>query len=338
MCRTSALGGNLAVPIQTQPTLDRWYTVQTRRSQAIWQGHHNHQSQTHHNKNKQPPVTQHSNQLTIDDYKGYEGLAAFGNVSGPINTEETWRLVGRNVNGIKPSGVNEKLGGTAIELWHMQAASASLIEQNVEWHRYEYRKKEEWTFKLEFGAAKAELGTSSEIFENTHYKPGGTAMIALGPWEHNIVELGGDPIGCRRWNYITCDGEEGKRTTVISAYRVGNQHQPGALTSSQQQYRIQYQDEPHTIYIGSHQQTMIDLESFAKPLQAKCQDVLLFIDANEGIKNGFQPQGHKVTFKTDHGFHVDDKIDGYVRTFMENCGLVNIIAEKHGPDVPRTHI
>jgi hypothetical protein len=57
----------------------------------------------------------------------------------------------------------------------MQSASVSLIETNVEWHRYEYREKSESTFKLEFGAAKADLGTSSEILENTHYKPGGTA-------------------------------------------------------------------------------------------------------------------------------------------------------------------
>jgi hypothetical protein len=66
-----------------------------------------------------------------------------------------------------------------------------LIETNVEWHRYEYREKAELTFKLECGAAEAEFGTSFEIFEiceNTHYKPGGTATISLGPWVHKIVE------------------------------------------------------------------------------------------------------------------------------------------------------
>jgi hypothetical protein len=40
----------------------------------------------------------------------------------------------------------------------------------------------------------------------------------------------------------------------------------------------------------------------------------------------------------DHGFHVDCKIDGSLHTFMENCGIVSIIAEKHGLDVPKTHI
>jgi hypothetical protein len=137
------------------------------------------------------------------------------------------------VNGIKPFGVNEKLGGTAIKIWHMQAGSVSLIKKDVEWHRYEYREKVESTLKLECGAAKAEFGTSSEIFENTHYNPGGTVIIALGPWVHKIVDTGGDPTGCGPWNYIMYDGEDGKITTVISAYRVGNQHQQGALTASQ---------------------------------------------------------------------------------------------------------
>jgi hypothetical protein len=153
------------------------------------------------------------------------------------------------------------------------------------------------------------------------------------------VESGGDPTGSGRWTYITYDGEDGQRTTVISAYRVGNQHQLGVLTASQQQYRIQYQDESFISYIlDPHRHTMIELEYFAKPLREKCQDIVLFINADEGIEHRFQPQGHKVAFKMDHGFQVDGKIDGSLRTLMENCGLVNIIAEKHGRGVPKTHI
>jgi hypothetical protein len=122
--------------------------------------------------------------------------------------------------------------------------------------------------------------------------------------------------------------EDGKITTFISAYQVGNQHQPGALTASQQQYRIQYQDESLMPYIlDPHRQTMIDLEYFAKPLGAKGNDILLFIDTNEGIEHRFKPQGHNVAFKTDHGFHVDGKIYGSLRNFMDNCGLVNVISE-----------
>jgi ABC-type uncharacterized transport system YnjBCD ATPase subunit len=76
--------------------------------------------------------------------------------------------------------------------------------------------------------------------------------------------------GCGRWTYITYAGENGKRTTVISAYLVLNQHQQGVLAASQHQYQIQYQDESLRPYIlNPHRQTMVGLKYFSKPLRAK---------------------------------------------------------------------
>jgi hypothetical protein len=141
--------------------------------------------------------------------------------------------------------------------------------------------------------------------------------MALGPWICRVVESGSDPTWCGWWTFITYAGEENKIITVISAYQVGNQHQPDALTAYQQQYRIQYQDESLRPYIlDSHFQTMIDLEYFAKLLRAKGHNIFLFIEANEGFEHRFQPQVHKVVFKTDNGFHVDGTIDGSLRKFM----------------------
>jgi hypothetical protein len=74
-----------------------------------------------------------------------------------------------------------------------------------------------------FGAAKSDLGTSSEIFESTHYKPGGTTTISLGKYVHKLVETGGDLTGYGRWTRITYLDEDGKITTIMSAYQVGNQ-------------------------------------------------------------------------------------------------------------------
>jgi hypothetical protein len=111
-------------------------------------------------------------------------------------------------------------------------------------------------------------------------------MIAIRALIHRIADTGGDPTGCGWWTYITYAGEDGKRTTFFSSYRVGNQYQPGALTASQQQYRIQYLDESLRPYIlDPYQQTMIDLEYFAKLLRTKGHDIALFIEANEGIEH-----------------------------------------------------
>jgi hypothetical protein len=69
----------------------------------------------------------------------------------------------------------------------------------------------------------------------------------------------------------------------------------------------------------------------------RVRNIFMFIDANDGVKHRFQPQGHNVAFKMDHGFHVDDKIDWLLRTFMENCRLDNILAKNYGTDVLETH-
>jgi hypothetical protein len=88
----------------------------------------------------QPSITNTSQQKQATNSHTIQ-QSAFGNMVGPINTDEAWMLIGVNVNGINPFGVNEKLGGTAIKLRHIQAGSSSLIETNVEWQRYEYREK-----------------------------------------------------------------------------------------------------------------------------------------------------------------------------------------------------
>jgi hypothetical protein len=126
---------------------------------------------------------------------------------------------------------------------------------------------------------------------------------------------------------------------VITAYGVGDQHQPGARTATQQQFRIQYEDESIRPYINNpHKQTMIDLEYFVKSLRLKGHETTLFVNANEGVEHIFRPQGHRKVFKTDNGLHVNGNIDAPRGTFMENWGLENKMATIHGPDVPNTHI
>jgi hypothetical protein len=133
-------------------------------------------------------------------------------------------MVGCNVDGVKPFGINEKLETTAVRLRHLQAGSACLIKTNVEWHKYEYINTTASVFRKEFGSARVELGTLSEKVETSHYNPGVTVSVALGPWVHRVVETDKDPTGCGRCTYITYAGEENKRTTVITAYRVGDQY------------------------------------------------------------------------------------------------------------------
>jgi hypothetical protein len=99
---------------------------------------------------------------------------------------------------------------------------------------------------------------------------------------HRVVKTGRDETGCGRWSYITFNGKENKQITVINAYIVFSQIYPGDTTASKQQKCIQYADDELRPYVlDPHKQTMIDLQYFVQELQQQCEEVILFLDANQ---------------------------------------------------------
>jgi hypothetical protein len=81
----------------------------------------------------------------------------------------------------------------------------------------------------------------------------------------------------------------------------------------------------------------VDLEYFVKDLIHNEHDVAIFIDANQNDKHCYRPQCHDKQFESDGGFNIDGPIDGSLKTFMENTGLVNALNNKHGSgNVPPT--
>jgi hypothetical protein len=70
--------------------------------------------------------------------------------------------------------------------------------------------------------------------------------------------------------------------TIISAYRVCKQTNPGDLTASKQQLGIMYEDEELRSYIvDPHKQTLIDLQYHVEKLKAYGHELLIFMDANQ---------------------------------------------------------
>jgi hypothetical protein len=102
-----------------------------------------------------------------------------------------------------------------------QAGTISLSETNTEWHKHELRTNTDKVLIKAFGAARTEYGTYCDKFETSNYKPGGTLCVALSPWAHRVCASGRYKTGCGRWTYLTYNAREGKRITIISAYRVG---------------------------------------------------------------------------------------------------------------------
>jgi hypothetical protein len=79
------------------------------------------------------------------------------------------------------------------------------------------------------------------------------------------------------------------------------------------------------------------LKYFGNDLRHKEHDVSIFIDANQNDRRCYRPQGHDKQFESDGGFNIDGRIDGSLKTFMDNTGLVNALNNKHGSgNVPPT--
>jgi hypothetical protein len=128
-------------------------------------------------------------------------------------------------------------------------------------------------------------------------------------------------------------GEGGKRPKYISVYIVCDQKDPGDTTAWKQQHNIQYADDTTRVgKIDQHKQTLVDLEYFIHELRNKGHDVGIFIGANQNERRCYRPQGHTDHFESKTGFNIDGRIDGSLKTFLENTGLYNALNNKHGPE------
>jgi hypothetical protein len=141
----------------------------------------------------------------------------------------------------------------------LQAGTVALQEKNLEWHNTGYCDEFQKLLVKAFGAARVECSTTKDKFETSPFKPGGTSSAALGKMEYSMVKTGRDETGCGRWSYITFNGKENKQSTVINAYRLCSQSDPGDTTASKQQQCIKYADDELMPYVlDTHKQTMID--------------------------------------------------------------------------------
>jgi hypothetical protein len=62
------------------------------------------------------------------------------------------------------------------------------------------------------------------------------------------------------------------------------------------------------------------------------------IDRNKVEDRNARPQPCSQKFRSTSGFNIDGTLDGSLKTFKANCGLINEAASKHtGQMVPHTH-
>jgi hypothetical protein len=189
------MGGESVSPTHQHATLDTWCNVQNRRWHNLRRGHRS----ALYKENQ--PTTQHildhiqqqigSQSTKLSDYVGYDDdIQCYGRAPGPINESETWRIIGGKANGLRPYGDIVDLISVAKRTISLQSGTISLSETNTEWCKHELRTNTDKALIKDFGAAGTEYGTSSDKFEMSNYKPGGTLCSALGPWAHIVCASG----------------------------------------------------------------------------------------------------------------------------------------------------
>jgi hypothetical protein len=170
MCAFGNTGSNTSSSTRTQRTMNAWSQVQARRRECRQR-----YRSASYSDNILPDLN--NNLEYTDSYSN--DTKCYGSVPDPIDTRETWRIIGGNVNGLRRYGDMASLITVAERLRALQTESVAFSETNVEWHKYELRENIQKLFTKAFGAARMEYCTSSDKFETTYHKRGGTNCGAL---------------------------------------------------------------------------------------------------------------------------------------------------------------
>jgi hypothetical protein len=158
--------------------------------------------------------------------------------------------------------------------------------------------------------------SSSKKTFDTPYQPGGTMTIVRGKWAGRATTEGNDD-GMGRWSEVRIAGKDGRAVRIITAYRVCNNSIAAASTKTafRQQYLIL--DEAGIKNPNPRKQMLADLEKRIKQIKAWGEDVILMIDANEGLQSS----------------------RGEFAKWVQSVGLADVMVQRHGTECkPETHI
>ena len=118
------------------------------------------------------------------------------------------------------------------------------------------------------------------------YQPRGTAVITTNVISPRITDSGVDPHEMGLWSYITINGRNKKKLTIISTYRACKTRiqESGPSTVFTQQW--DFIEERRDTTIDVRQQIIKDLTQFIVSLTVQHHEVVLSIDANEDFDPG----------------------------------------------------
>jgi ribonuclease HI len=235
----------------------------------------------------------------------------------PPSDSKTFRLLSHNVNGITRQGPNDR----TREILHgvhatFQASAISFTETNVDWSHLSCSTAWTQTTRSLWPHTRSATSNAPNILRTNTYQPGGTCTAILGKWATRVTDSGSDRL-LGRFSWITLEGKQDSRLTIITGYRVGNgSHTTDILrnTARAQQSRI-LRAQGSTA--NPRHRFIDDIITLIQDFQDRSHHIILSWDANEPL--------------------ISDQTTEVERVLIE-CGLVDIHTECHqDPDQPATH-
>ena len=251
----------------------------------------------------------------------------------PSNVKgKTLRVIYQNVHRSLSATDNPSTNTLFDNLKSMEVDVFMAAETNRNWKASFFRNqlrqkvKRLWT-NNRIAFSSSDIGLKSQKEE---FLPGGTCTMAFDNIATRTTKTGEDDSGLGRWSFITLEGQDGRKITFITAYRICGGPMRGTTTSCMQQSRVINEQEMSQNKPASRidtnflrQKFIADLTAFILALQAEGHAIVLGIDANES-PNEASPQGATK--------------ENSISALLEATGLQEVFESHHGhrPDSTTT--
>ena len=202
----------------------------------------------------------------------------------------TIRVVYQNVHRSISASDNPQTNNLLDNLNDMEADVFMASESNINWKSATCRNDFKQKVSRVWPMNKVAFSTSDVglEFEGHEYLPGGTCTIAVDNLSMRVTKVGEDMSGLGRWSFITMEGQDGRKVTFITAYRICSGPIRGTRTVGQQQSKIINNQEmrngtstskPDANFL--RMKLVEDLVVFIQALKAEGHAIVLGLDANE---------------------------------------------------------
>jgi len=277
----------------------------------------------------------------LTPYTASDEGETWGHMMDNIDHSKTLQILLQNPNGIRPSHTDLDFQNGLSKFNSFGVGVLSISETNLNRTKAATKTTYHWFHQTwQFSSL-----SSSQINENfsSYNQPGGTLTAVVDQWTSRVHSKGQDHSGLGRWSYITLQGKQDFKLTIITAYRVSQKSSAsvGGKTAYMQQFRalqsIQNQTGSPGRTIEPNRQFILDLQAWIQFLQSQGHHIILNLDNNDDLydSEGFiTPLSYNPESITSDQSHSSS-----LQSLAFTCGLIDVLAIQHlAQPFPSTYI